>query len=213
MVCDGDYSYWWIFNGVEHARGAIAYRGYTGMSGVTDGTSNTIFLSEHCIARVFNLNTYRVVKETVVIDTAAVPTSAASGDAFTAAIPNNCTSSISKGNYTANTVASNEAACGFPWTSGFTISTHFNTMLPPNSPSCVDKNDIADPMVQPPTSFHSGGVNGALCDGSIRFISNTINNQTSGVAPADARPKLLGESDFDVWGALGTRSGGESAAP
>jgi prepilin-type N-terminal cleavage/methylation domain-containing protein/prepilin-type processing-associated H-X9-DG protein len=210
MVCDGDFSYRYINNGPEHARGAIAYRGYTGMNGVTDGTSNTIFLSERCIARVYNSANYRVVKETAVIDTTAMPTStSAGGDAFKNAVPNSCTSLISKGNYTANTVASSDAANGYPWTSGFTISTHFNTILPPNSPSCIDKNDIADPMIQPPTSYHSGGVNGALCDGSVRFINDTINNQTSGIAPADARPKLNGASDFGIWGALGTRSGGE----
>ncbi|MDR3197614.1 MAG: DUF1559 domain-containing protein [Planctomycetaceae bacterium] len=122
MVCDGDYSYRYINNGPEHGRGVIAYRGYSGMSDVTDGTSNTILLSERCIARVFNNANYRVVKETVVIDTTAVPTSvSAGGDAFTNAVPNSCTSSISKGNYTANTVASGEAANGFPWTSGLTI--------------------------------------------------------------------------------------------
>jgi hypothetical protein len=166
------------------------------------------------VARVNNLSNYRVIKETVVIDTAAVPTSAsAGGDAFTAAIPYNCTSKKKGSNYTDNTAASAEAANGYPWTSGFTISTHFNTLLPPNSPSCVDKNDIANPMVEPPTSYHSGGVNAAVGDGSVRFINDTINALTNGVATADAKPKIFGESDFGVWGALGTRSGGELSTP
>jgi hypothetical protein len=214
MACDGDYSFRYINNGVEHARGVFAYRGYVGMASITDGTSNTIMLSERCVARVTNVANYRVIKETVVIDTTAVPTTAsAGGDAFTNAIPYNCTSLKQKSNYTANTVASADAANGYPWTNGFTIATHFNTLLPPNSPSCVDKNDYADPMVEPPTSYHSGGVNAAIGDGSVRFINDTINALTNGVATADAKPKLYGESDFGIWGALGTRSGGEAAAP
>jgi prepilin-type processing-associated H-X9-DG protein len=214
MACDGDYSFRYINNGPEHARGAFAYRGYIGMESISDGTSNTIMVSERCVARVNNVDNYRVIKETVVIDTTAAPTSvSAGGDAFTGAIPYNCTSKKNKSNYTDNTVASGDAANGYPWTSGFTISTHFNTLLPPNSPSCVDKNDIANPMIQPPTSYHNGGVNAAICDGSVRFISDTINALTNGVAAADARPKLSGESDFGVWGALGTCSGGEASAP
>ncbi|MDR1053424.1 MAG: DUF1559 domain-containing protein, partial [Planctomycetaceae bacterium] len=142
MVCDGDYSYRYINNDITHARAAIAYRGHTGLNGITDGTSNTIVFSERCIARVVNLNTYRVAKETVVIDTTAVPTTAsAGGNTFGNAVPNSCTSSISGDSYTANTVANNDGANGFPWTSGFTISTHFNTILPPNSSSCVSAND------------------------------------------------------------------------
>jgi prepilin-type processing-associated H-X9-DG protein len=213
MACDGDFSFRYIQNDATHARGAFAYRGYRGMGAITDGTSNTILLSERCVARVNNVANYRVIKETVVIDTSAAPTSiAAGGSAFTNAIPYNCTSKKKGSNYTDNTVASGEFANGYPWTSGFTISTHFNTLLPPNSPSCADKNDGADPMIQPPTSYHSGGVNGALGDGSVRFISETINALSSGIVVADARPKLSGASDFGVWGALGTASGGESVS-
>jgi len=39
-------------------------------------------------------------------------------------------------------------------------------------------------------SFHPGGVNAALLDGSVRFVTGTI--------------------DLAVWRALGTRNGGET---
>ncbi len=43
--------------------------------------------------------------------------------------------------------------------------------------------------ITPPTSLHRGGVNLLLCDGSVRFVSNSI--------------------DLRVWQAIGTRNGSE----
>ncbi|MDR2116976.1 MAG: DUF1559 domain-containing protein, partial [Planctomycetaceae bacterium] len=78
-ACDGDYSFRYTNNGPEHARGVFAYRGYSRMAGISDGTSNTIMLSERCVARVNNNANYRVIKETVVIDDSAVPSGASTG--------------------------------------------------------------------------------------------------------------------------------------
>ncbi|MCL2745310.1 MAG: DUF1559 domain-containing protein, partial [Planctomycetaceae bacterium] len=59
----------------------------------------------------------------------------------------------------------------------------------------------------------SGGVNVGLGDGSVRFISDTINNITSGLTAAPVIKKAgAGPSEFGVWGALGSISGGESNA-
>ena len=50
----------------------------------------------------------------------------------------------------------------------------------------------------------------ARWDGSVSFISDTINCLTTGVTT----PKIkdLGDSDYGVWGALGSVGGGESVA-
>jgi prepilin-type processing-associated H-X9-DG protein len=57
-------------------------------------------------------------------------------------------------------------------------------------------------------SFHSGGVNAALMDGSGRFVSDTIESGTAKAFAAPSAPN--GESPFGVWGAMGSRDGGES---
>ncbi|MDR2171478.1 MAG: DUF1559 domain-containing protein [Planctomycetaceae bacterium] len=212
MACDGDYSHRYNNSDYSHSRGAMTYRSFSNITQIEDGTSNTIVVSERAIPRAINDVAYRVILETVVVDASAVPSAAASATGFENAIPNNCTTLISNDNYTAEPVRNNDGGNGYPWTSGFTISTHFNTILPPNSPSCAARNDIADPMIQPPTSKHPNGVNAAFGDGSVRFVNRSINYISSNVSGGlpNAHPKRSGESDFGVWGALGTRNGGEA---
>ncbi|WZO98645.1 DUF1559 domain-containing protein [Isosphaeraceae bacterium EP7] len=69
----------------------------------------------------------------------------------------------------------------------------FNHVGTPNTRSCSNNpwgtygQDVFGSA--PPTSNHAGGVNIALADGSVRFVKDTVNQQT--------------------WWALGTRAGGE----
>ncbi|MDR2757260.1 MAG: DUF1559 domain-containing protein, partial [Planctomycetaceae bacterium] len=62
--------------------------------------------------------------------------------------------------------------------------------------------------VFPPVSNHSGGVTVGLLDGSVRFITDTIN-----CGDLNAAAVKTGSSPFGVWGALGSPSGGESVSP
>jgi prepilin-type N-terminal cleavage/methylation domain-containing protein/prepilin-type processing-associated H-X9-DG protein len=106
----------------------------------------------------------------------------------------------------------------------------FNTILPPNSPSCTyDTNSKlhADASLLPPTSNHPGGVNAGFADGSVKFISDTINVTFGDAVPSGnmggqlwsgntmkkADCSYSGSSVFGVWGALGSINGGESATP
>jgi prepilin-type processing-associated H-X9-DG protein len=63
-------------------------------------------------------------------------------------------------------------------------------IMPPNKPSCNTSSDygVFDSFIGA-SSFHPGGINILLMDGSVRFIKDTVN------------PTL--------WNALATRAGGE----
>jgi hypothetical protein len=55
-------------------------------------------------------------------------------------------------------------------------------------------------------------VNAGFADGSVRFISDTINCVTAGLSAAP-QEKDSGKSDFGIWGAYGTVNGGETSSP
>ncbi|MGL6195076.1 MAG: DUF1559 domain-containing protein, partial [Thermoguttaceae bacterium] len=100
------------------------------------------------------------------------------------------------------------------WADSRPVYTHVNFMLPPNSPSCAASTEVWALMSA--SSNHTGGVNVVLGDGSVRFVSESIDagnanqhlgepNHTSG----NCRD-WTGASTYGVWGAVGSRSAGES---
>lgn len=76
---------------------------------------------------------------------------------------------------------------GARWVDSWVCYTSYDHWLPPNSkiPDCGRQSYVW----HPPRSRHPGGVNLLLCDGSVHFISDTINPET--------------------WRALGSRNSGE----
>ena len=121
-------------------------------------------------------------------------------------------------------------ARGQRWQDGGVIFTGFNTILPPNSPSCVEGAPLETTAAQPgepwgnpsggeanisvfsASSTHSGGVQAVFGDGSVSFINETINATTANALPAMPAAGAAGQrgiSPYGVWGALGTRDGGE----
>jgi prepilin-type processing-associated H-X9-DG protein len=85
----------------------------------------------------------------------------------------------------------------------------FNTVISPNGPSCVNMGTAGsgDSIhgVLPPRSRHTGGVHALMTDGAVRFISDNID--TGNLASPNPTG---GPSPYGVWGALGTKDGGES---
>ena len=158
---------------------------------ITDGTSNTIMLSEHLVAQ-----NQSVVRQGNAINVANILTSP--GVCYAAIDPNDSKVFASP--------ADTRAWAGMRWAHGAMSHIGFNTVLPPNGPSCAEltNDNTTGGMVHPPTSNHPGGVNAAMADASVRFISETIDTGNIYAAPA-----TQGASVYGVWGALGTKNGGE----
>ncbi len=92
--------------------------------------------------------------------------------------------------------------------------TGFCTILPPNSPSCSrvggDQNRFYWGIFSA-GSYHSGGANAAMADGSVRFVPDTID--CGGINTYQTvREYLSGKSPFGVWGAMGSINGSESVS-
>ncbi|MBQ4204912.1 MAG: DUF1559 domain-containing protein, partial [Thermoguttaceae bacterium] len=100
--------------------------------------------------------------------------------------------------------------CG-NWLDRLPILTAFTTVMPPNAPSCMKYNrEQGQVELLSATSYHSGGVNAGLLDGSVRFISETVD--TNGLADIKTGVNLQGKSPLGVWGALGSPNGGETVS-
>jgi len=182
-------------------RGIFGRLDFTTMAAITDGTSNTIAMAER--SRPSNSRD----RGMVAVD--------ASGDPTTY-VPLACRAYWSGTMYNAAAAMfTQDTSPGYRWGDGAAFFHAITTILPPNTAVCL----IGDPNWQSggghyapgiwtPTSDHPGGVNVAMADGSVRFISETIDTgNLSVVAPA---PTASGRSPYGVWGALGTKSGGET---
>ena len=90
-------------------------------------------------------------------------------------------------------------------------------MLPPNSPTCAIGGSEDGTKVSA-SSYHSGGVNTCFGDGSVRFISDTVDcgdqsDDFYNKVNDKGRPQDYGgKSVYGVWGAFGTMAGGETVA-
>jgi len=122
--------------------------------------------------------------------------------------PNACLTVANDTQYVAGTQV--KGFWGRFWSDGQGERVGFNTVLAPNSPSCGGSLGNADNSITvlPPTSGHRGGVNVAFADGSTRFVSDTIDTGNTGTSVAF---NSTVPSPYGVWGALGTRAGGETA--
>ena len=95
----------------------------------------------------------------------------------------------------------------------------FNTVLPPNSASCMERtaHPIHDDWfggIASAASRHPGGAQFCLADGSVRMITSTIDSRRPGAAISSVHENNSDNppgspSPYGVWGSLGTRAGRE----
>jgi prepilin-type N-terminal cleavage/methylation domain-containing protein len=177
-------------------RGMFGRASYHPLGHVRDGLSNTIMLAER--QRPIAVNS----KGTVALIAADPATYS----------PLSCKAQFINGRqyinpgllFTGDTLPGYRAWAGNAYFNGV------STILPPNNAVCMVGTGSVSPHwfagIWTPTSEHGGGVQIALGDGSVRFITDSIESgNLSAVAPTLASSV----SPYGVWGALGSKNGGE----
>lgn len=172
----------------SNPRGIFGEYSFLRMAAITDGTSNTIAVSEHTTP-----NGPRGLGRAATVRGGALDT------------PASCRATFANNQYIAGIDLNTDVGVrGGRWGDGAALFTRFNTMLPPNGPSCMEANNHWLGGMYTAASRHTGGVNAALADGSVRFISQNIDAGNQGLPQV-----LAGISPYGVWGALGSKDGGE----
>ena len=101
-------------------------------------------------------------------------------------------------------------ARGYRWADGLPLYTGVNCVLGPNSPLVVSGQSDESSGFFPASSRHQSGVHAALVDGSVRFVSDSIDTGSSTAStPYLGSPSENAKSPFGVWGAMSTRASGE----
>ena len=180
---------------------------------IADGTSNTFLFGERLIST--GLANARILTDI-----------AGPAGSNNIVAPANCHNTYNSGTKEIKAEHPTGGWLGRLWTDGQSGNSAFTAIMAPNSPACNSSVGMGasgtvqngatragEPMLLTLSSYHTGGVNAALADGAVRFVTDTINTGNlnhMGFDPPPGGP--TGSSPYGVLGALGSMDGGESAS-
>ncbi len=204
MFCAGDQLDFGDNGGVEdfpnHKRtqGVFGWRSGVSIRRITDGTSNTIAMAERDLGTPNDRRDPRgrVAK-------------------VAATSPADCVNLTSDGRYLSAVTVLPELM-GERWASGHPIYSVFLTAIPPNGPSCAASAPPSGASVGgwfTASSRLPGGCHALFCDGTVRFVNETINtDDLTAVGPKfiETKGEVGGQrawsgfvSSYGIWGSWG----------
>jgi len=164
-------------NGPSTCGGANGQPGFViGFRDVLDGLSNTAAMSERVKGTAANnstqFDTTNPTSSCVVIP--------ALGSVALTSTPNGPSNNggYSKCFATKPTAAStldSEDSSGQRWFVGYASCSRYNHVMPPNTWSCSINTNTGEQSEYVASSRHPGGINVLFCDGSVKFIKNSVN--------------------------------------
>jgi prepilin-type N-terminal cleavage/methylation domain-containing protein/prepilin-type processing-associated H-X9-DG protein len=170
--------------------GLFAFQLSKRIAQVTDGTSNSIAFAESTVG----IPGQRARQKLIGLVNVGIPAAGVQQNAFNN--PSGVLAGIAacSAAWQAGSGSSVDIQRGDSWQQGAMCMTLFNTICTPNDQSdewayCSNVGSGACSNISNADSYHPGGVNVLMGDGSVKFIKNTV-NQT-------------------VWWALGSIGGGE----
>jgi len=219
MGCTGDYMIGEGWGENRNTRGLMRYGwgsnpmtippnpwGEIVLSRVTDGLSNTMYISETVVAAFSGVNADDWSIKGGVADWMTIHGRAAS----------TCMAARGQGGEF-DRVAVREPwlweGKGHRWGDARNPYSMFHAALPPNAPSCKDSSGCVTISA---SSLHTSGVNVGFADGHVRFVNESVDvgdlTQRLGQSLGwnGEGHQWTGPSTVGVWGALATPSHGES---
>ena len=194
----GDNAYSASSSGAQVSRGAFGRNRWFGLRDLRDGTTQTFLMGEN--GRFDGSNAFQG-RVAGLGDDAAL--NVALQDPYNECLLNPAVISVDQPRrYSTTTFSCNR---GDLWPHGQQGYFGFVTALPPNGPSC-GRTDSQARALATAGSYHPGGAQFVMGDGSARFVSETVDTGRlkDGLGPAPS-----GRTHYGTWGALGTRNGGE----